>query len=100
MSTLLGGEVTPTILVVNDDVASLAVLSDELRARYGRDYRVVSDSSSGGGAQAPRRPGRGRGRGYADPGRPVDAAYVRSGAARHGAPHQPHGVARPAYPMG
>ena len=40
------GEVTPTILVVDDDVGSLAVLSDELRARYGRDYRILSDSSS------------------------------------------------------
>jgi len=46
MSALPGGEVTPTILVVDDDVASLAVLSDELRARYGRDYRILSDSSS------------------------------------------------------
>jgi CheY-like chemotaxis protein len=92
--------VTPTILVVDDDVASLAVLSDELRTGYGRGYRVVSDSSS---AEALKHLGA-----LAEAGeevalilaRPVDATYVRSGAARHGAPHQPHGVARPAYPMG
>ena len=44
---------TPTILVVDDDAASLAVLTDELRARHGRDYRILSDSHRPRGAEAP-----------------------------------------------
>ncbi len=43
---LAGGTVKPVILVVDDDPASLRLLTDELRTRYGRDYRVMSESSA------------------------------------------------------
>ena len=45
MSALAGGDVRPAILVVDDKTPSLEVLTDELRTRYGRDYRVLSESS-------------------------------------------------------
>ena len=45
MSALAGGDVRPAILVVDDKTSSLEVLTDELRTRYGRDYRVMSESS-------------------------------------------------------
>ncbi len=35
----------PAIVVVDDDPASLDVLGDELRTRYGRDYSVLLESS-------------------------------------------------------
>jgi hypothetical protein len=35
-----GGDVTAVILVVDNDPASLDVLADELRTRYGRGYAV------------------------------------------------------------
>ncbi len=44
-SALAGGEVLPVIVVVDDDTDTLAVITDELRTRYGRDYRVLSESS-------------------------------------------------------
>ena len=46
MSTLPGGQLKPAILIVDADADSLAVLVDEVRARYGRDYLVLPHSSS------------------------------------------------------
>jgi thioredoxin reductase (NADPH) len=46
MSALPGSDVKPTILVVDDDPVSLATVTEELRTRYGRDYRVLSESSA------------------------------------------------------
>ena len=46
MSALPGSEVRPTILVVDDDPVSLATVTEELRTRYERDYRVLSESSA------------------------------------------------------
>jgi thioredoxin reductase (NADPH) len=45
-SALPGGTSRPVILVVDDDAASLGLLTDELRTRYGRDYRILSPSSA------------------------------------------------------
>jgi thioredoxin reductase (NADPH) len=39
------GSIKPTILVVDDDVASVTVLIQELQSRCGRDYRILSDTS-------------------------------------------------------
>jgi thioredoxin reductase (NADPH) len=36
----------PVILVVDDDIASLAITEQELRKRYGRDYRVLARQSA------------------------------------------------------
>src|SRR5690349_13890794 len=46
MSTLPSGRGKPTILVVDGDLASLAGIAEEVRARYGRDYHVASESSA------------------------------------------------------
>lgn len=46
MSALPGSDVRPTILVVDDDAASLALVTEELRTRYERDYRIFSESSA------------------------------------------------------
>ena len=40
----------PTILCVDDDPEVLASIGRDLRAQYGRDYRIMRASS---GAQAP-----------------------------------------------
>jgi thioredoxin reductase (NADPH) len=42
---LPGGTVKPVILVVDDDPDSLELLRVELSVRYGRDYRVMTESS-------------------------------------------------------
>ena len=36
----------PVILVVDDDIASLTITEQELRKRYGRDYRVLARQSA------------------------------------------------------
>ena len=46
MSTRSSGHQRPTILVVDADAASLAVIIEEVQTRYGRDYDVVSHSSA------------------------------------------------------
>jgi thioredoxin reductase (NADPH) len=46
MSTLSGGGGKPTILVVDADAASLAMITDEVRTRYGRDYHLASEPSA------------------------------------------------------
>ena len=36
----------PVILVVDDDMTSLTITEQELRKRYGRDYRVLARQSA------------------------------------------------------
>jgi thioredoxin reductase (NADPH) len=41
----------PVLLVIDDDPAALGTMTRELNARYGRDYRVVSEASAAGAEQ-------------------------------------------------
>ena len=36
----------PVILIVDDDITSLTITEQELRKRYGRDYRVLARQSA------------------------------------------------------
>jgi DNA-binding NarL/FixJ family response regulator len=39
----------PIFLLIDDDHASLAALRDDLERRYGRDYRILADTSAAAG---------------------------------------------------
>lgn len=45
----------PVILVVDDDMSSLTITEQELRKRYGRDYRVLARQSATAALQELRR---------------------------------------------
>ena len=90
----------PVILIVDDDITSLTITEQEMRKRYGRDYRVLARQSATAALDELRRlkaagPAR-----RPDPRRPGDAGDAGHRLPRRGPAHRPRREARDARLVG